>query len=349
VNDLVRASALLNFDGLVRDLGGDPGPILTDAHLRADLLGDTDAYIPFRGLARVVERAATELACPDFALRLSMRQSIEILGPIALIARHSATSLEALRGIAQHMHNYSPALRIGVHELSAATTRYTFEVVVSGLPSHVQVHELGLGVSLGIYRLLIGPRFRPLRVAFPHAALSDPEVYRRFFGCPVDFNAECCAMDISNHDLARRRSADDRQVREHVSRYLESAGAQLGEDLTARVRHLVTRTLPTGHASAVTVSAHLGLHTRTLQRWLATEGTTFAGLVDDVRRERARHYLEESDLPLGQIATMLGYSQQSCLSRASVRWFAASPRAVRGARRAAVGAGGLARARRPRS
>ena len=40
----------------------------------------------------------------------------EILGPIALIARHSATSLEALRGIAQHMHNYSPALRIGVHE-----------------------------------------------------------------------------------------------------------------------------------------------------------------------------------------------------------------------------------------
>jgi AraC-like DNA-binding protein len=66
---------------------------------------------------------------------------------------------------------------------------------------------------------------------------------------------------------------------------------------------------------------------------LAKQGTAFENLLDDMRRERAKHDVKESDLPLGQIATMLGYSQQSCLSRASLRWFAAPPRTVRNAQR----------------
>jgi AraC-like DNA-binding protein len=331
MDDLIRASALQGFAELVRELGGDPLPVLSAAHLRADLLGDTEAYVPFTAMARVVERAATELACPDFALRLATRQSIEILGPVSLIARHSATALAAVGGIAEYLHTYSPAMRISFEPVTGTTTRYLFEVVVPGLPSRAHVHELALGVTLGIFRLLMGARFRPLRVAFPHAPLSQPARYRRFFGCPVDFGTAHCGIDLATADLDQRLPADDPQVRQYIARYLAPTDSGLADDLTDRVRHLIDKTLPTGHASAVTVAAHLGLHPRTLQRRLASEGSTFERLLDDVRRDRARHYLGESDLALGQIATMLGYAQQSCLTRASTRWFGAPPRTVRNA------------------
>jgi len=333
VQSLVRVSALQGFDTLVRELGGDPELILTRSHLRVGLLGNPEAYIPFRTMAAVIDRAAADLRCPDFSLRLSTFQSIEILGPIALIARHSSTCRAALSGIAQHMGDYSPALRLGLghggsNDGGPGRTRFTFDAVVPGLPSHVQIYQLGLGVSLGIFRLLMGPGFTPLEIAFPHPVPDAAHAYERFFGRPVRFDAEYCGMQLRDADLDRRRSGDDPQVRAHVARFLEAYGPADG-DLVAQVRHLIARTLPTGHATTVTVAAHLGLHIRTLQRWLAREGHTFEGLLDDVRRERARHDLTASDMPIGQIAARLGYSQQSALTRASIRWFGTSPRRLR--------------------
>lgn len=339
MRDLIRASALQGFDVLVRELGGDPGPILAASHLRAGLLGSAEAYIPFQTMARVIDRAAADLRCPDFSMRLSTYQSIEILGPIALIARHSSTSRDALLAMAEHMGDYSPALRLGIDSAGPGRTRFTFEALAPGVPSLVQVYQLGLGVSLGVFRLLMGPGFQPLVVHFPHAAPDGAGHYERFFGRRVRFGSSYCGMELRDADLDRRRPDDDPRVREHVTRYLD-AGGPADDDLVGQVRHLIGRTLPTGHATTVTVSAHLGLHTRTLQRWLAKDGQTFEGLLDDVRRERASYYLTESTMSFGQIAAMLGYSQQSCLTRASARWFGTSPRRVRHAeQRAGVGAG----------
>jgi AraC-like DNA-binding protein len=139
-------------------------------------------------------------------------------------------------------------------------------------------------------------------------------------------------MEIRSDDLARRRANDDPRVREHVSRYLDAEGPA-DDDLVGQVRHLISRTLPTGHANTGMVAAHLGLHTRTLQRWLAREGQTFEGLLDEVRRDRALRYLTQSTISFGQVAAMLGYSQQSCLTRSSTRWFGITPRDVRAGQR----------------
>ncbi len=56
--DLIRASALFGYVDLLRELGGDPAPLLGDAGLRADLVGSAEAYIPFATMARLLDRAA---------------------------------------------------------------------------------------------------------------------------------------------------------------------------------------------------------------------------------------------------------------------------------------------------
>jgi AraC-like DNA-binding protein len=326
--DLTRASALDGYSELVTQLGGDPEPILAASHLRSDLLGSTEAFIPFSSMARVIERAAVELNCPDFSMRLAAGQSIHILGPIALIARHSSTAREAFQGIAEHLSNFSPALRVGMDGYTETHARYTFEVLVSGASSHAQIYQLGLGVSLGVFRLLMGTEFRPLLVSIPHAQPDWADSYAQFFGCRVQFDGNYAGMLLPSADLDRPRASHDPHVREYVARFLD-AERPADNDLVVQVRHLIARTLSTGQANSTTIAAHLGLHTRTLQRWLAKHGETFESLLDEVRCERAAAYLVRSALSFGQIAAMLGYSEQSCLSRSSMRWFGTSPRAIR--------------------
>ena len=50
-----------------------------------------DAFISFASFVRMLEASADDLGCPDFDLRLSGRQGLHILGPLAVIARDAQT------------------------------------------------------------------------------------------------------------------------------------------------------------------------------------------------------------------------------------------------------------------
>ncbi len=124
----------------------------------------------------------------------------------------------------------------------------------------------------------------------------------------------------------------DEGVRRMALDYLD-AQTPPGQSVTARVRGAIAQTLGTSAAEIAAVAGLLAVHPRTLQRRLAEEGTGFAELLDDVRRAAAHRYLTTTDLPMTQVAGLLGLSEQSALSRSCRRWYDASPSAVR--RRAA--------------
>jgi AraC-like DNA-binding protein len=71
------------------------------------------------------------------------------------------------------------------------------------------------------------------------------------------------------------------------------------------------------------------MHPRTLQRRLREEGTTFEAIKDEARQDLAQRYLSQPDVPLTQITSLLGYSEQSALGRSCRRWFHTTPREMR--------------------
>jgi AraC-like DNA-binding protein len=62
-----------------------------------------------------------------------------------------------------------------------------------------------------------------------------------------------------------------------------------------------------------------------LQRRLTEEGITFQRLLEEARRELARHYLLHSSLELNQIAYLLGYEDANSFFRAFHQWEGTSP------------------------
>ena len=97
----------------------------------------------------------------------------------------------------------------------------------------------------------------------------------------------------------------------------------------AQVRALIVRLIETVDCSNERVCEELGLHPRTLHRRLQAEGTSFEGIKDDVRRDVALRYLQETDHSLTFIAEKLGYAEQSVLTRSCIRWFSAAPSQLR--------------------
>lgn len=332
---LIRGTALAGFPELLAELGADPVPVLRAAGVKAGDVGEYDAFVSYLAVVRAIESAAAATGVPDFGRRLALRQGIEILGPVGVAARTSSTVAEAFVVFEKYLTAYSPALDVTIRPLEEDSGRsfFEFRILEDRLPAHAQVMELALGVTLQVFQLLWGPGYRPLAVHLPHERLGPRTDYVRYFGCSPKFAQRASGFTIAAADLAKPLSRDEVTHRALMS-YLNSVVPPGAGGVSGPVRDLVRQLLPTGAVSMELVASQLNLHSKTLRRRLAAEGTTFSELVDRVRRETAERYLRDTDLSLAHLARELGYAEQSVLSRSCQRWFGRAPGAHREALRA---------------
>ncbi|MEU0984635.1 AraC family transcriptional regulator [Streptomyces griseus] len=329
---LIRGTSLQGYPELVRVMGSDPLPLLAAAGVPPAAVGDPDAFIRYRSLVTAVESAATATGASDFGRRLALHQGIEILGPLGVAALTAPDSAAAFRAVGQYQAVYSPAIKGTIVPSDGRYARYEFRVELKRLPAHRQVIELSLGASLRIFRLILGAGFTPASVHLPHDALAPTADYRAYFGCPVRFAEPFSGFRIRRSEL-RRPLPSQGPVHDVVRQYLRSIAPPTDGTRAEATRTLARRLLPTGGLTIELVAGQLSLHPRTLQRQLAAEGTTFEALVEGIRRDETVRCLRDTDMPLGQLSGLLGYSEQSVLTRACHRWFATSPTAHRRALR----------------
>ncbi|WP_434053072.1 MAG: AraC family transcriptional regulator ligand-binding domain-containing protein [Roseibium sp.] len=113
---------------------------------------------------------------------------------------------------------------------------------------------------------------------------------------------------------------------------------QLESPLT-RIANEVASNLAHGACTLPHISAKLGMSQRAVQRLLEREGTSFRKLSEEIRRSAADRYLRGTDLPMKEIAYLIGFSELSTFSRAVKSWFGMSPRKYREGSHRHAGAG----------
>lgn len=321
---IVRGTALSGYPRLVTELGGDPVELLRAAGIRLQDVGDHEIFLPYRSIIVAVETAAAATSTPDFGRRLALRQGIEILGPLGVAARTAATVGDAFTIVETFLAAYSPAISARITPTDdAGQSFYAFEVLIERPPPHPQTTELSLGVSLGVWRFLLGAHYAPLSVHLPHEPLTATADYSSYFGCRPSFTQPRAGFTFRTADLARSLN-QDALAHQAVVQYLTGITTHQ-PGMTASVRRMVRQLLPTGTASLELISAQFDLHPRALHRRLSAEKTTFAELIDSVRRETAEHYLRDTDISLSHLTRELGYAEQSVLTRSCRRWFGCGP------------------------
>jgi len=330
---VVRGTGLSSYSRLVAELGGDPAELLRAAGIRPQDAGEHDVFIPYRSLIVAIETAAAATATPDFGRRLALRQGIEILGPLGVAARTAATVGDAFMIVETFLAAYSPAISARITTgASPGQSFYAFEILIERPPPHPQTTELSLGVSLQVLRFLLGAQYAPLSVHLTHEPLTATADYLTYFGCRPRFTQPIAGFTFRTEILARPLNQDE-LAHQAVVQYLAGITTQQ-PGMTQSVRRMVRQLLPTATASLELIAAQFDLHPRALHRRLCAEKTTFAEIIDSVRRETAEHYLRDTDISLSHLTRELGYAEQSVLSRSCRRWFGMGPSKYRNAIRA---------------
>lgn len=99
--------------------------------------------------------------------------------------------------------------------------------------------------------------------------------------------------------------------------------------LEAKTRALVMESLPEGPLSIELAARRLGLSSRTLQRRLRDEGTSYQGVVRGAREQLARHYVGDTRLSFAEIAYLLGFDKTRSFFRAFRTWTGTTPQSLR--------------------
>ena len=74
------------------------------------------------------------------------------------------------------------------------------------------------------------------------------------------------------------------------------------------------------------VQAALGLHSRTLQRHLLEQGTSFRKIKEELLKDQAIHLLIGQKISINNAAQKLGYSETSAFHRAFKSWCGMTPK-----------------------
>lgn len=97
------------------------------------------------------------------------------------------------------------------------------------------------------------------------------------------------------------------------------------EQFSQRVRQAILQALPDHDPSVDQVAHRLCMSSRTLQRRLSQEHTSYQRVLDRVRLELSIEYIAMSHMPLAEAALKLGFSDLTSFHRAFKRWTGTPP------------------------
>ncbi|EKO41212.1 MAG: DNA-binding domain-containing protein, AraC-type [Solidesulfovibrio magneticus str. Maddingley MBC34] len=320
----IRVGPLIGVPPLLLEFGLDPLAVLTAVGLEVTLLADPENMISYSAMGRLLKVCAEQTRCPHFGLLVGQRAGLDCLGLIGRLPRYVLDVGTALRGMILHLHLHDrgavPALSV---ERSAAVLSYV--VYQPGVAGTFQIYDAAIAIIYNIMRTLCGPGWLPKEVLFAHRQPQDPAPYRSFFQAPLRFDQEQTALVFAPHWLhATLRGADPLQ-RQQFGEQIKQLVQQGQRDVVGKLRCALAALTMTRSATLEQAAELFSMHPRTLNRRLAEKGCTFRGLAEEVRYDLARQFLENTGMPISQIAAVLGYAETSAFTRAFRRWSGFSP------------------------
>ncbi len=166
-----------------------------------------------------------------------------------------------------------------------------------------------------------------LAAEFSYAAPDDTRALKRAFGANLKFGCDVSCVYFAREAVRYPLVDLDFELGKDFWATPQSVFAEPdGVDPFLRdTRAAIRRALPGGELTIDSLSVEMGISRRTLQRRLNGLDSSFKQLLQDVREELSRRYLDDPRLAITEIALLLGYSDQASFSNAFKVWCGCAP------------------------
>lgn len=302
------------------------------ARLTVQQVTDDRVRLPVKNQIEFLNLVADALQNEFLGIRLAQNVDLREFGLLYYVMASSPTLSDALRRVARYSGLTNEGVRLIYRQDRNASVTFQYSGVSRSRDSH-QI-EFFVTTLVRVCRHLLSSRLMPEAIRFMHRRTGLPLDLKAFFGCPVTFGSGIDEVVYPASVAGSAIVSADPFLNSLLERYCEEAIARRrprSGDWRPKVENAMAQLLPHGQARMSETCRLLGVSARTLSRRLASEGVTFAEVLDVLRYDLAKRYLLEPDLPISQIAWLLGYRQASSFNHAFQRWTGSSPSDARAA------------------
>lgn len=322
----------------LESLGGDSASVMRRAGL-SHLAGKKLKYSPWAACCRYFELAAQESGDPYFGINFALNAPAEHTagGPMVFLGSIASNLRHFLDIAVEYQKTHTNAIYYKYVEDEAAKELLGYiDMHPLSPPCRQMCENILASIAMLGWRYL--PGFALKRVTFQYKEPDDLSAYEAVFKCPVEFNAPRNMFVASSDLLTISQSPLSLKLLTPVlTRYLKrhiDKNPLAKTTISNTVMEVLPSVIGVNNSDMKTVAHALNLHPKKLQRLLKDEGTSYSVVLEEVRKNMAKRFLIETEMPIETIAKMLDYSSSPPFSLAMNRWYDKSPRAYRASQRA---------------
>lgn len=298
--------------------------LLRRAGLPANLFEQEKIFVTTAQIFALWRGVAEMCVDPGFGLKLGTELRFERNHPVAIAGICSRTFGDALQRLARYKQLTCPE-EIRVRRNAQEASVEFFFVEAKEAEPDIMV-DVGLSWILNVGQRGSDGEIAPLRLELTRP-VKNRALLEGHFGCPVRFKSDRNALVFRSSDLDRPFVTQNDELVAMIGTQLDAelkardAGIHISEQVKQTLRQLLAGRRP----ALQDVALELGVSARTLQRRLTDAGLTFQQLVEETRRELARHYLKQRAVELNEVAFLLGFQDANSFFRAFQFWEGATP------------------------
>lgn len=191
----------------------------------------------------------------------------------------------------------------------------------TNLESARQATDMSIAGFLSFLNEVCARKFYPVRTELKYTRRHEQE-YARIVKGPVLFNMPVNRFIFKKADLDIALLNYDQSLLLAFDTLLRDKQKKLEsrKTIAAQIRHLILSTFHGQVMHIDIVASSMFMTTRTLQRKLSEENTSYRTICNDLRKELATGLMKVGKSNKNQIAAMLGYSDSSSFNKAYKGW-----------------------------
>lgn len=325
---LVRATHLNDYIAVLRDIGVPVDRELARSMLPPRIEETPDLYVSVPVALEWVARTGHDLHPMELGLLGAQQASLASLRPAQQAAIMTAqTGLKRLEALADLSRQEDSALEMTIrHEGDDLRVICT----MAALDSHIFVclaEWLNLQGIISVIRSIAGGAWCPremcfvssgsppeaVQAAFPNTRIRMGQRHTSVTVARADIARPTCDVILSKHDTLASFSSEDVPDGQSAWKFI------------SLLRRMIQPYLNGGRIDVSFAAELAGISTRTLQRKLKRNGSSYSQIVQEARFELARSCLDEPGMKIIDVAMMAGYESPQHFSRAFRRFNGVTP------------------------
>lgn len=331
---LVETRLLKVFTDLLEARGCDCQALLATLGVDALAIGDGKGMMSLLDIGLLLDEAAVQLDDPALGVNLGQDAKPGFSGLLGQLMLAAPTVRDMLVVGVRYTGIHIRSARASFEELGGGICRLHWVIPSSYQGPRTQINGFFMSALVARIRSAAGPGWQPLAMHFEHGEPAGLERYQEVFGARLKFDQDHNALLVDPTTLAKRMPPQI-VTPEMFSSFLDlgdrvQVEAEPSPGIVGSVRSAITARLEAGSGHDLeAISRALDMPARSLQYRLDQAGTSFERVLSDTRRLLAERFLRDSNLSMAEIASRIGFAEQSVFTRAAQKWFEMTPRAYR--------------------